>query len=199
MRNRIVVAVSLAVLFCGTSEALAQGRGAPPGPGGLVGATRADGPCFDNSNRYVNCGNGTVTDTVTGLIWLQRADCFPPLFWAASNDAAASLSDGDCSLSDGSSRGDWRLPTRDEWAEMMAHAITLACLPALTNDRGNDCYNAGGASFLGLSEFSAFWSSSTHVSFFPGSAAWNALVYRGELGIQGKGLLELPVWPVRKP
>ena len=37
--------------------------------------TRADGPCFDNTNRYVDCGNGTVTDTVTGLIWLQDADC----------------------------------------------------------------------------------------------------------------------------
>ena len=24
---------------------------------------RADGPCFDNANRYVNCLNGTVTDT----------------------------------------------------------------------------------------------------------------------------------------
>ena len=23
----------------------------------------ADGPCFDNANRYVNCVNGTVTDT----------------------------------------------------------------------------------------------------------------------------------------
>jgi hypothetical protein len=34
----------------------------------------ADPPCFDNLNRYVDCGNGTVTgtvtDTVTGLIWL---------------------------------------------------------------------------------------------------------------------------------
>ena len=39
--------------------------------------TRADGPCFDNTNRYVDCGNGTVTDTVTGLIWLQQADCLP--------------------------------------------------------------------------------------------------------------------------
>ena len=38
-------------------------------------AMPADGPCFDNTNRYVDCGNGTVTDTVTGLIWLKQSDC----------------------------------------------------------------------------------------------------------------------------
>jgi len=27
-----------------------------------------DPPCFDNTNRYVDCGNGTVHDTVTNLI-----------------------------------------------------------------------------------------------------------------------------------
>ena len=27
-----------------------------------------DPPCFGNIVRYVNCGNGTVTDTATGLI-----------------------------------------------------------------------------------------------------------------------------------
>ena len=32
---------------------------------------RVDGPCFSNTDRYVNCGNGTVTDSLTGLIWLQ--------------------------------------------------------------------------------------------------------------------------------
>ena len=25
-----------------------------------------DPPCFDNSTRFVNCSNGTVTDTTTG-------------------------------------------------------------------------------------------------------------------------------------
>jgi hypothetical protein len=29
---------------------------------------KAAGPCFNNSDRYVDCGNGTVTDTTTGLI-----------------------------------------------------------------------------------------------------------------------------------
>ena len=54
-----------------------------------TGGTRADGPCFDNTNRYVDCGNGTVTDTVTGLIWLKQADCLGINDWAAANQAAA--------------------------------------------------------------------------------------------------------------
>ena len=38
-------------------------------------ALRAAPPCFDDANRYVDCENGTVTDTVTGLIWLKNAGC----------------------------------------------------------------------------------------------------------------------------
>ena len=33
--------------------------------------TGPDGPCFDNANRFVDCANGTVTDTSTGLIWMK--------------------------------------------------------------------------------------------------------------------------------
>jgi hypothetical protein len=55
-----------------------------------------------------------VTDTVTGLIWLRNADCLPIEDWANAIQAAASLKDGDCNLTDKSTPGDWRLPTRDE-------------------------------------------------------------------------------------
>ena len=41
-----------------------------------------DPPCFDNTTRYVNCGNGTVTDTATGFMWLQDAGCLGSLNWA---------------------------------------------------------------------------------------------------------------------
>ena len=91
----------------------AQGEKGDPG----AGATRADGPCVGNTNRYVDCGNGTVTDSVTGLIWLKQADCLGYATWTLGNQAAAALKSGDCSglLSDGSSPGDWRLSTKDEW------------------------------------------------------------------------------------
>lgn len=79
-------------------------------------ATRADGPCFDNTNRYVDCGNGTVT----GLIWLKQWNCLPNNTWAPANQAAAGLKHGDCGLTDNSSPGEWRLPTKDEWSATIA-------------------------------------------------------------------------------
>src|SRR5574342_743824 len=45
----------------------------------------ADPPCFNNTSRYADCGNGTVTDTVTGLIWLKQSNCLPNGNWAAAN------------------------------------------------------------------------------------------------------------------
>jgi hypothetical protein len=80
----------------------------------------ATGPCSGgtgSSARYVDCGDGTVADTKTGLIWLKQADCLGLNAWDDANKAAAALKNGDCdgALKDGSSPGDWRLPTRDEW------------------------------------------------------------------------------------
>ena len=107
----------------------------------------ASPPCFDNTNRYVDCGNGTVTDTVTGLIWLADADCFGAQLYANAIDAAAALSNGNCSLSDGSFAGDWRLPTIEEWETTVAQAVALSCTnaggnpPTLTDTAGTACFN----------------------------------------------------------
>ena len=56
-----------------------------------AGGVRADGPCVDDINRYVDCANGTVTDTVTGLIWLKQAECLANTSWAAANQVAGGL------------------------------------------------------------------------------------------------------------
>ena len=183
---------------------LPQLTSGPPGPKGDKGdkgdngdrATRADGPCLDNANRYVNCQNGTVTDTVTGLIWLQQADCLPSAQWVAANQAAAGLKDGDCGLTDGSSPGDWRLPSADEWTATIASAI--ACIgphgPSLMNDAGTSCQAVGPSSFAGVAA-DLYWSSSTY-KFSSGIDAAIAFL---DLGDVGSGL-KTPiwrVWPVR--
>jgi hypothetical protein len=44
-----------------------------------LGRREAPG-CFNNDPaglRFVDCGNGTVQDTQTGLIWLKNANCLP--------------------------------------------------------------------------------------------------------------------------
>lgn len=85
-----------------------------------------DPPCFSDSYRFVDCGNGTVTDTVTGLIWLKDAGCFNDKTYANSNadaallwDGATEFAGGDCGLSDGSRLGEWRLATREEWRTIL--------------------------------------------------------------------------------
>jgi hypothetical protein len=174
---------------------------------GASGATvmPADGPCFDNTNRYVDCGNGTVTDTETGLIWLKQSDCLGAKDWAAANQAAAALKSGDCSstanpLSDGSSAGDWRLPTRDEWIATVADAKALGCTasagkdPSLTNDAGTGCLSEGPPSFSGVAS-NFYWSSTSH-----GVAihAWSMTLSSGfVLADAIKEINALRVWPVR--
>jgi hypothetical protein len=165
-----------------------------------TGAARPDGPCFDNSNRYVDCGNGTVTDTVTGLIWLKQADCLPSAHWSVANEAAAALKNGDCSggLTDGSSAGDWRLPTKDEWSATIGRAVALGCTgpgtPSLTNDAGTACLSAGPSSFAGVVS-QGYWSSTANETSPRG--AWvvflSGAVFDDFPKVTPGGL----VWPVR--
>ena len=187
-----------------------QGGVGPDGPQGLQGDKGPDGdaapgaapPCFNDVDRYVNCGNGTVTDTLTGLIWLQQANCFPLATYTVTNQAAAGLQDGDCSLTDGSSPGDWRLPTRDEWAATMARAVALGCrfgnAPTLTNDAGTACYSADGgasSSFAGVASHN-YWSSSTDED--DPINAWVAFLFSSAVDVRFK-VNTLRVWPVRSP
>jgi hypothetical protein len=87
---------------------LAAGLWLVPTPASAQSAAQSvqaevDPPCFDNFHRYVDCGNGTVTDTVTGLIWLKDAACLGKADWAQGTSLAAELGDGACRLRDGSS------------------------------------------------------------------------------------------------
>ena len=43
------------------------------------------------AHRLVDQGDGTVVDSLTGLMWLKDADCFGPLNWAGALDAVADL------------------------------------------------------------------------------------------------------------
>jgi hypothetical protein len=62
--------------------------------------------------RFTNNGDGTVTDNLTGLIWLQDANCFGLKNWDNTLSACNGLANGQCGLTDGSNAGDWKLPNR---------------------------------------------------------------------------------------
>ena len=121
---------------------------------------KADPACADNVNRYVDCNNGTVTDTVTGLIWLKQADCLGMMDYASSNTMAANLKSGQCGLTDHSKAGDWRLPTVDEWRATLS--VGPDCRnPAFTNAAGTGCF-VYGQQFTGV-QSDQYWSSSAKI------------------------------------
>ncbi len=143
---------------------------------GAVAITSAAVSCDDGSgNRYVDCGNGTVTDTQTGLVWLKNANCFGALRWQEAMTVVAGLASGDCGLSDGSRPGDWRLASLGEWQATVADAVLLSCVsPTLTDNTGALCLAAGVTSFTNI-QSSVYWTAST-VPATPGNARTITLV-----------------------
>ncbi len=63
--------------------------------------------------RFTDNGNGTVTDNLTGLIWLKNANCFGLRAWNDAVSDCNGLNSGECGLSDDSNAGDWRLPNQE--------------------------------------------------------------------------------------
>src|SRR2546425_6474910 len=76
-----------------------QGTKGGNAAGGARG--RAAAPCADKTKRYTDCGNGTVTDSVTGLGWVKKSKRLPSPDFQAAKKAVAGLKNGDCMLTDG--------------------------------------------------------------------------------------------------
>ena len=87
------------------------------------------------TSRFMDNEDGTVTDNLTRLTWLKNANCFGMVNWEDAMLAVKSLKDGDCSpdptliLSDGSSAGDWRLPTMGELCTLIDFSRRNPALP----------------------------------------------------------------------
>jgi len=76
-------------------------------------------------SRFIDNKDGTVTDNLTKVIWLKNSNFFGMLDRRSAIVAAKNLKDGSCNvnsdfiLSDGSSSGDWRLPTMKELCSLI--------------------------------------------------------------------------------
>src|SRR3990172_2872388 len=79
--------------------------------------------------RFTDNGNGTITDNLTGLIWLKNANCFGTRTWALALTDANTLNSGECGLTDGSVDGDWYLPNRNELASLLDLENSNPALP----------------------------------------------------------------------
>lgn len=107
--------------------------------------------------RFVDNGDGTVTDNLTGLIWLKDANCFGLVAWQAALEQVADLNvmPGNYSCEEYTAEyRDWRLPNREE-----LHSLTdfsQSALPAghpFSNVQSNYYWSSTTSLYLGYTEF----------------------------------------------
>ena len=147
--------------------------------------------------RFVDNSDGTVTDMLTGLVWLKDASCAElagtdvdgKADWATALTASQGLADGTCGLTDSSEAGAWRLPSRFELESLLDLEYDY---PALSNAAGTGQWTEGD-SFAGAQSY-YYWSSSS-IAGSP-SYAWLVSLYSGYVGSSGKTYASY-VWPVR--
>jgi len=137
-------------------------------------------PGLPSPSPRFTAANGAVTDNLTGLVWLQNAGCFGAQPWATALNSANSLASGACGLTDGSTAGLWRLPTKSELESLVDASKYSPVLPA------GHPFSAVQANF--------YWSSSTHAANT--SYAWFLNMYDGYVNCDLKSY-SYSVWPVR--
>ena len=130
-------------------------------------------PFTDNSN-------GTVTDNLTGLVWLKNANCFGTPPWTTALSLANGLANGNCGLSDGSLAGQWRLPNRNELQSLIDYNRAGPALPV-------------GHPFTGV-QSNYYWSSTTNAS--DTGNAW-CVDLNGGCVVASDKTNNYYVWPVR--
>lgn len=121
--------------------------------------------------RFTDNGNGTITDNLTGLIWLKDGNRFSSRTWAQALSDCNGLADDGTNLTDGSSAGEWRLPNRKE-------------LRSLVNYKEGYTSNwLNGQGFTGV-QLDNYWSSTARA--FSTTDAWYVYMFNGALNYANK-------------
>jgi hypothetical protein len=127
--------------------------------------------------RFTDNRDGTITDNLTGLVWLAQADCLGKVEWLDALAAANALAEGQCGLTDGSEAGDWRLPN-------ILEAVSLMNLEVA--NPGDWLETSGFSGFYGV----GLWSSTTianPMAIPPGQGAFTFSSAQGFVGVGTKG------------
>jgi hypothetical protein len=132
------------------------------------------------SPRFIDNGDGTVTDNLTDLIWLKNAGCLGSINWAQALSNCNGLASESCGLSDGSSAGDWRLPNVKELESLLDYSQYSPSLPS-------------SHPFTGV-QSGSYWSSTTYASNV--SYAHYVSFFDGHINPNDKSNT-CYVWPVR--
>ncbi len=127
-----------------------------------------------DENRFIDNGNGTVTDRKTNLMWTKTGK---PMLGAITWEEADTF----CGALKFAGYFDWRLPTKDEWAGIIDTRYENPALPV---------FNL----FSNVVTYLDYWSKTDH-PIGPGYA-WAVNLYYGKYTFLGKKNYAF-VWPVR--
>jgi hypothetical protein len=167
-------------------------------------ATKADDAALQTgiawpSPRFTDNADGTVTDNLTGLMWVQDANCIMTKYssfdtddttdgmvtWQHALDFVAGINAGtypNC----GAGHTDWRLPNRKELRSLANYGLTNSAAWLNTPGAGNPGFSNVQADY--------YWSSTTYVG--SASFAWLVNMYDGVVVGDGNSNRHY-VWPVR--
>jgi len=133
--------------------------------------------------RFIDNDDGTVTDNLTGLIWLKTASRglgHPP--WEKAVTICNELAEGSNGLTDGSVPGDRRLANLREIASLMDYSQSRPALPP--------------RHLFAKVTLASHWASTTHP--IKTHAGFRFATQAGLFGgFSGKSSGKDPVWPVR--
>ncbi|MBF0190024.1 MAG: DUF1566 domain-containing protein [Magnetococcales bacterium] len=150
------------------------------------------GVSWSQDSRFSDNGDGSITDNLTGLSWLQNANCWGNLNWIEALDQVTALNSRtagyNCTTSPTytGTATDWRLPNRRELSSLLhmgryspAIPVPTSGLPAPENVQ-NDWY----------------WTSTSYAISQPVNNAWAVNLDSAAIASASKSQ-SYDVWPVR--
>ncbi len=146
----------------------------------------------DSVDRFVDNGDGTITDCRTGLLWLKNANCYGQQTWDEAMPSVARLNSEECGLSDGSTEGEWRLPTKEELQVIGTDPPTTwySGYPSVT-------WTIPGAPFVSVQSVYGYWSSTDAYEHDIGTS-WYVRCINGYTWSTYENTIG-SVWAVRSP
>lgn len=206
IRSQSIKTLLLILLSLGTFSAYSDSDQ----PAGQVGQMPSEPRGVQNHPRYSDNGDGTVMDNRTGLIWMKNANCAGHgMSWRKAMRWAAELADGRCGIRDGSGKGDWRLPTTEEWHAMLDRRYRAQAGgngrqwnegPALSNAAGTGQWKEGdpfsNVKTEGMVLQKRYWSYTAEWGKWGSKAPYFVNIFSGRVAIIGESP-RLGVWAVR--